>query len=197
MFGIDEMVAAFDVVDVNSNPARFDQKKADALNAEHIRLLEPAEFTRRLAEYFRARTAGFAEQAVVYTTTFPQPAAFVRPAGVFVVLDDDEGRPVGCGGIRLIPDGPHGTRYEVKHLYLRPETRGRGWGRALMDALESRARELGARELVLDTHHSLEAAGALYARTGFATIEPYNDNPNASRWYSKVLDAADTAGQTG
>ena len=34
------MVAAFDVVDVNSNPARFDQKKADALNAEHIRMLD-------------------------------------------------------------------------------------------------------------------------------------------------------------
>ena len=40
VFSLDEMVAAFDVVDVNSNPARFDQKKADALNAEHIRLLD-------------------------------------------------------------------------------------------------------------------------------------------------------------
>ena len=39
VFSLDEMVAAFDVVDVNSNPARFDQKKADAINAEHIRLL--------------------------------------------------------------------------------------------------------------------------------------------------------------
>ncbi|BBX71070.1 glutamate--tRNA ligase [Mycolicibacterium psychrotolerans] len=52
VFTIEEMVAAFDVVDVNSNPARFDQKKADALNAEHIRLLEPASFTRRLARFF-------------------------------------------------------------------------------------------------------------------------------------------------
>ena len=52
VFSIEEMVAAFDVADVNSNPARFDQKKADALNAEHIRLLEPAEFTRRLARFF-------------------------------------------------------------------------------------------------------------------------------------------------
>ena len=45
----------------------------------------------------------------------------------------------------------------------------------------------GAAELVLDTHHSLEAAGALYARTGFEAIEPYNENPNASRWYGKAL----------
>lgn len=140
-----------------------------------------------LDEYFRARTVGFAEQDVAYTTTFPKPEVFVPPAGVFLVVDDDAGRPVGCGGIRLIADGPHGTRYEVKHLYLRPETRGRGWGRLLLDGLEARARELGARELVLDTHHSLEAAGVLYARSGFVAIEPYNDNPNASRWYGKVL----------
>lgn len=51
VFSLAEMVAAFDVVDVNSNPARFDQKKADAINAEHIRLLPPDEFTARLRDY--------------------------------------------------------------------------------------------------------------------------------------------------
>ncbi|OBJ54413.1 glutamate--tRNA ligase [Mycobacterium sp. 1423905.2] len=54
LFSLAEMVAAFDVVDVNSNPARFDQKKADALNAEHIRLLDPADFAGRLREFFAA-----------------------------------------------------------------------------------------------------------------------------------------------
>ena len=95
--------------------------------------------------------------------------------------------PVGCGGIRRIDDGPQGPRYEIKHLYLRPETRGRGWGRLLMEELEARARDLGAADLVLDTHHSLEAAAALYAATGFTGIERYNDNPNATRWYGKSL----------
>ena len=52
VFGLDEMVAAFDVADVNSNPARFDQKKADALNAEHIRMLSEEDFTARLRAYF-------------------------------------------------------------------------------------------------------------------------------------------------
>ncbi|WP_194834655.1 glutamate--tRNA ligase [Nocardia sp. XZ_19_369] len=51
LFTMAEMVAAFDISKVNSNPARFDQKKADALNAEHIRLLEPADFGNRLREY--------------------------------------------------------------------------------------------------------------------------------------------------
>ncbi len=52
VFSLDEMVAAFDVADVNSNPARFDQKKADALNAEHIRMLDAQDFTARLRAYF-------------------------------------------------------------------------------------------------------------------------------------------------
>ncbi|WP_246398767.1 glutamate--tRNA ligase [Mycobacterium vicinigordonae] len=52
LFSLDEMVAAFDVIDVNSNPARFDQKKADALNSEHIRMLALDDFTGRLRDYF-------------------------------------------------------------------------------------------------------------------------------------------------
>jgi len=51
LFSLDEMVAAFDIGSVNSNPARFDQKKADAINAEHIRLLAPADFAQRLQEH--------------------------------------------------------------------------------------------------------------------------------------------------
>lgn len=55
VFSMAEMVEAFDISKVNSNPARFDQKKADALNAEHIRLLEPGDFTRRLREFLTAQ----------------------------------------------------------------------------------------------------------------------------------------------
>jgi glutamyl-tRNA synthetase len=75
LFSLDEMVAAFDVKDVNSNPARFDQKKADAINAEHIRLLDGAEFTARLRDYFVAHghdtgldDRGFAEAAGLVQT---------------------------------------------------------------------------------------------------------------------------------
>ncbi|MBT0565440.1 glutamate--tRNA ligase [Williamsia sp. CHRR-6] len=51
IFSLDEMIAAFDVRQVNSNPARFDQKKADAINAEHIRRLAPADFASRLRAF--------------------------------------------------------------------------------------------------------------------------------------------------
>jgi len=148
-----------------------------------------------LAAYFASRELGFAHQNVVYTTTFPDPSAFDPPSGVFVLLEDDSGTAMGCGGIRLLADGPSGRRYEVKHLFLRPETRGRGWGRVVLDELERRAIAFGAQELVLDTHHSLTAAGRLYASSGFVEIPPYNDNPNASRWYAKRLPGAEP--QTG
>ncbi|MFJ5233502.1 glutamate--tRNA ligase [Kitasatospora sp. NPDC088391] len=54
VFDIDEMVAAFDIDDVNANPARFDLKKAEHLNAEHLRRLAPEEFVRRLVPYLQA-----------------------------------------------------------------------------------------------------------------------------------------------
>lgn len=138
-----------------------------------------------LTQYFLMRTANFPGHT--YTTVYPDPSVFEPPAGVFVVVRGAEGEPVGCGGIRRIDDGVRGSRYEVKHLYLRPETRGRGWGRLLMTDLERRAIGFGAADLVLDTHHTLEAAGGLYAASGFVVIDPYNDNPNATRWYGKAL----------
>lgn len=54
IFTIEEMVAAFDVSDVNPNPARFDLKKAEAINADHIRLLDVKDFTERCAPWLKA-----------------------------------------------------------------------------------------------------------------------------------------------
>jgi glutamyl-tRNA synthetase len=51
VFSVAELVEAFDVADVNPNPARFDLKKAEAINAEHIRLLAPDDFRDRLVPY--------------------------------------------------------------------------------------------------------------------------------------------------
>lgn len=75
LFSLDEMVAAFDVRDVNSNPARFDQKKADAINAEHIRLLGAEDFAERLRAYLDAHghdtgldAHAFAEAAALVQT---------------------------------------------------------------------------------------------------------------------------------
>jgi GNAT superfamily N-acetyltransferase len=139
-----------------------------------------------LTEYFALRAAGFPGGG--YRTVLPDPAAFLAPDGEFLVLEND-GAPIGCGGIRRILAGPDGERLELKHLFVRSTARGLGGGRVLLEALEARARELGAAELVLDTHHSLDAAAGLYASSGFVPIPAYNDNPNATRWYGKALAA--------
>ncbi|NJQ02339.1 glutamate--tRNA ligase [Streptomyces zingiberis] len=51
IFTLEEMVAAFDVADVNANPARFDLKKCEAINAVHLRALPAEEFARRLVPF--------------------------------------------------------------------------------------------------------------------------------------------------
>ncbi|HKC28661.1 MAG TPA: glutamate--tRNA ligase, partial [Jatrophihabitans sp.] len=54
VFSLEEMVAAFDIKDVNANPARFDPKKCEAINATHIRMLAPDDFARRLTAQVEA-----------------------------------------------------------------------------------------------------------------------------------------------
>lgn len=54
VFSLDEMVAAFDVSRVSSNAARFDLKKAEAINAAHLRLLAPDDFAERVVPYLAA-----------------------------------------------------------------------------------------------------------------------------------------------
>jgi glutamyl-tRNA synthetase len=54
VFSLDEMVAAFDISRVSSNTARFDLKKAESINATHVRALPPDEFARRLEPYLAA-----------------------------------------------------------------------------------------------------------------------------------------------
>ena len=53
VFSLDEMVAAFDIADVNPNPARFDEKKAVSINGDHIRMLSPEDFAGRITPYLQ------------------------------------------------------------------------------------------------------------------------------------------------
>lgn len=54
IFTMAEMVAAFDIAKVSANPARFDVKKAEAINAEHLRALPVEEFVDRVVPYLVA-----------------------------------------------------------------------------------------------------------------------------------------------
>ncbi len=135
-----------------------------------------------LDAYFDARAAGFVGGE--YRRAPVPPEAFEPPAGVFLLVFDDDGRAVGCGGVRMLDPG----RGEIKHLWLDPSTRGLGWGRSLLAELEARAAELGATTVVLDTNATLEAAQGLYRSSGYTEVAPYNDNPNATHWFQKRVE---------
>jgi glutamyl-tRNA synthetase len=53
VFTLDEMVEAFDIADVNPNPARFDLKKAEAINGSHMRLISLEDMTERVIPFLQ------------------------------------------------------------------------------------------------------------------------------------------------
>ena len=54
VFTLDEMVEVFDIARVNPNPARFDAKKSQAINGDHVRMLTPTDLADRLIPYYAA-----------------------------------------------------------------------------------------------------------------------------------------------
>lgn len=103
-------------------------------------------------------------------------------AGVDFYVLRSEGRAAACGGLLHVPPTDDDVGYgEVKRMYVRPEFRGSGFGRAILDRLAERARELGVETLRLETGiHQVEAIG-LYERAGFRTrgpFGPYVEDPN-------------------
>ena len=87
------------------------------------------------------------------------------------------GHPAGCVALRRFDQ----TRGEVKRLYVRPQFRGSGLGKALMNTLAAEARAIGYSELIADTIPDvMRTALAMYERLGFERIEPYsNETPEA------------------
>lgn len=111
------------------------------------------------------------------------PAELSPPRGAFLVVRDDDGAAIGCGGVKLLD----ADTAEIKRMWLAPAARGRGLGRRLLEALEEAARGLGATEGRLDTNATLESALALYERAGWQRVAPYNDNAYATHWFTKPL----------
>ncbi|WP_065959817.1 GNAT family N-acetyltransferase [Curtobacterium sp. UCD-KPL2560] len=139
-----------------------------------------------LDAYLDEREATFPSAQGTYARKRTPAVEFTAPRGTFVVANDD-GVPVGCGGLRRMADDGDDVRFEVKHVYVSPAGRGRGVATAVMDALEAAARDAGATSVVLDTNDSLVAAGAMYRGRGYRRTEPFNDNPNATAWYRLPL----------
>ena len=127
-------------------------------------------------------------------STFPEPGAthfslsdvqVVAGGGAFLIayLDDVA---VGCGAVRRLDE----TTAEIKRMYVVPSVRGRGIGRALVEALENEGRLFGVTTIVLETGTRLASAIKLYKAMGYARIPlfgEYLSSPNTSLCFGKSL----------
>ena len=86
----------------------------------------------------------------------------------FFVARDGDGRPVGTGALAL-----QGDWAELKRMWVIPEARRRGVSKAVLTALEERARCEGISVLRLETGAASHAALGLYAAAGFLRRGPF------------------------
>jgi GNAT superfamily N-acetyltransferase len=112
------------------------------------------------------REAGYEEDVPAVVAADLADVAQFRPPDGRLLLAVDEGEPVGCGAVRVIAPGVA----EIKRMYLRPEARGRGIGRALLQELLDTARHYGCREARLDTGWFM--TDRLYRSAGFEACAP-------------------------
>jgi len=116
-----------------------------------------------------------------------EASMFVQPDGIFIVVRDDGGTPVACGGIARFDE----TRGELKRMYVVPAARGRGLGRRILTELEEAAQALGYRGIVLETGDRQREALGLYESSGYERIPCYPpyDSRALSMCFEKRLPA--------
>ncbi|MDE0474798.1 MAG: GNAT family N-acetyltransferase [Gammaproteobacteria bacterium] len=93
------------------------------------------------------------------------------------------GRPVGCGGLRI----RDAATAELKRMYVIPEERGRGIATGLVARLERMAAERGATRMVLDTTVHMTNAIRLYEHLGYVPTDPFGAAAPALVYYEKPL----------
>ena len=110
------------------------------------------------------------------------PGDYAPPDGRLLIAEY-RGQLAGCVALhKLEPE-----ICEMKRLYLRPQLRGRGVGRALAEAVIAEARAIGYRKMRLDTVEPvMPNAVAMYRRLGFVEIDPYRANPIAGALYMEL-----------
>ncbi|MEZ5632168.1 MAG: GNAT family N-acetyltransferase [Burkholderiaceae bacterium] len=113
------------------------------------------------------------------------PARYGAPTGG-VVLAWAGAEAVGCGAFAATREA---GLCEVKRFYLLPAWRGRGLGRALVNAVLRQARAAGYARAGLSTWNHNESGLALYRALGFATVPPFKTHPNPDLVYlGRTLD---------
>ncbi|MGD0552378.1 MAG: GNAT family N-acetyltransferase [Sedimentisphaerales bacterium] len=100
------------------------------------------------------------------------PGEYATPTGC-LLLAMYQNEAAGCVALRRIDK----KICEMKRLFVRPQFRRRGIGRALAEAVIERAKRAGYKQIRLDTAPTMGAARGLYESLGFEKIEAYRYNP--------------------
>lgn len=93
---------------------------------------------------------------------------FMPPSGR-TYLAVAEGRPAGVGCLKQLEPGVA----EIKRIFVRPEFRGMGIARVIVEQLVADGRAEGYRTIRLETAGFMKAASGLYRSLGFREIDPY------------------------
>ena len=110
------------------------------------------------------------------------PGDYAPPDGR-LLLAEYETQLAGCVALHRLD----AKACEMKRLYLRPQLRGKGIGRALAEAVISEARKIGYLTMRLDTVEPvMQDAVALYRLLGFKEIDPYRVNPIKGAMYMEL-----------
>jgi GNAT superfamily N-acetyltransferase len=102
----------------------------------------------------------------------------------FVLRENDS--PAGCGGVQLF-DTSYG---EIKRMFVRPQFRGKGFGKTLLNHLADYALRHGVGLLRLETGIHQAAAIRLYEGMGFQRIPPfgaYVEDPLSLFYEKRIL----------
>jgi len=109
------------------------------------------------------------------------PGAYASPSGRLLIAYADNAL-AGCGAFRKLD----ALRCEAKRVYVRPEFRGKGVGRGVMEFLIAEARAEGYCEMFADTLPIMTTAIALYKQLGFQQTTPYSECPTAGAIYLRI-----------
>jgi len=105
------------------------------------------------------------------------------PAAGRLLLAEYDGQLAGCIALHKLEP----TICEMKRLYLRPQFRGKGLGRALADRIIAEARLIGYKRMRLDTVEPvMKDAVGMYRKLGFKEIAPYRENPMPGTLYMEL-----------